>query len=96
MSINLLELIEATDASSRLSPPISLPLQFRASGIEACDHSECFLFSYDLHRLHDDRAPKILMNPTVIVAYSSKWYAWNRFVLHMPIVEWWTCKFHMS
>jgi len=29
------------------------PITFRDSGIDACDHSECFLVSYDLHRLYN-------------------------------------------
>ncbi|WVQ93720.1 hypothetical protein IAU59_000797 [Kwoniella sp. CBS 9459] len=36
---------------SEFSPPLSIPLQFRTSNISACDHSECFLIGYDLHRL---------------------------------------------
>ncbi|OCF36210.1 hypothetical protein I316_02083 [Kwoniella heveanensis BCC8398] len=36
---------------SEFSPPLTVPLQFRTSNISACDHSECFLIGYDLHRL---------------------------------------------
>lgn len=74
-----------------MSPAITTPMKFRTSGIEACDHSECFLFSYDLHRLYDspERPPRIIMNPTVMTAYSPKWWAWRNVVLRIPAVQWW-------
>lgn len=31
----------ATDPQSRHSPPVQLPLSFRTSHLDACDHSEC-------------------------------------------------------
>lgn len=82
----------ASDGFAQSSPPVELPLQFRPSNIEACDHSEAFLLSYDLHRLYADieGRPRILMNPAVQVAYVDKWYHWNNVILRYPIVKWWT------
>lgn len=82
----------ASDGFAQSSPPVELPLQFRPSNIEACDHSEAFLPSYDLHRLYADieARPRILMNPAVQVAYVDKWYHWNNVILRYPIVKWWT------
>ncbi|WVF66089.1 hypothetical protein IAT40_000828 [Kwoniella sp. CBS 6097] len=42
---------------SEFSPPLTTPLQFRTSNISACDHSECFLIGYDLHRLSASSSP---------------------------------------
>lgn len=74
-----------------MSPELTLPLKFRSTGIEACDHSECFMFGYDLHRLYNttERPPRILMNPTVEVAYASNWYTWQTSVLRIPSVRLW-------
>lgn len=76
---------------ARMSPALTEPIQFRSSGIDACDHSECFLFSYDLHRLYEagSGGPKIWMNPSVKTAYEDKWYRWNNVVLRVPVVQWW-------
>ena len=90
----------ATFPNSRSSPDFELPYGFRASGIDACDHSECFLFSYDLHRYYRSldeasgaagppKRPKIYMNPAVKVAYEKRWWVWHNVVLRMPIVKWW-------
>ncbi|TXT04902.1 hypothetical protein VHUM_03985 [Vanrija humicola] len=81
----------ATYTGGRMSPPLSSPLQFRVSGIDACDHSECFLFSLDLNRLYGsaDRPPRILMNPDVRTAYSVKWWKWNDVVLRIPVLKFW-------
>jgi len=78
----------------RESPALNFPIQFRSSGIDACDHSECFLFSYDLHRLYPtrERPPRIYMNPSVKVAYQENWYRWHNHVLRIPIVKWWLGK----
>jgi len=78
----------------RESPALDFPIQFRSSGIDACDHSECFLFSYDLHRLYPtrERPPRIYMNPSVKVAYQENWYRWHNHVLRIPIVKWWLGK----
>lgn len=75
----------------RMSPPLSEPVKFRASHIPACDHSEAFLFSYDLHRLYDSpqRPPRIYMNPTVKVAYSPNWFIWQNVILRVGFVRWW-------
>lgn len=35
----------ATDPQSRHSPPVQLPLSFRTSHLDACDHSECCKFT---------------------------------------------------
>lgn len=74
-----------------MSPPLESPIKFRTSGIDACDHSECFLSSYDLHRLYADveGRPKIYMNPAVKVAYEKTWFHWNNVVLRRPVVQWW-------
>ncbi len=85
----------ATYPNSRMSPTLTLPLKFRESGVEACDHSECFLFSYDLHRLYPtpERPPRIIMNPDVRLAYKTNWWKWHNGVLRIPVVEWWLCEF---
>jgi hypothetical protein len=79
-----------------MSPPLTDPIQFRTSGVDACDHSECFLFSYDLHRYYRateaERRPRILMNPAVRVAYEQRWYHWNNVILRRPFIRWWLCK----
>lgn len=66
-------------------------MKFRSTGIEACDHSECFLFSYDLHRIHNtrERPPRILINPSVKVAYQRHWFRWQNTVLRVPMIKWW-------
>ncbi|WVR03663.1 hypothetical protein IAU60_000658 [Kwoniella sp. DSM 27419] len=74
---------------SEFSPPIANPLQFRTSNISACDHSECFLIGYDLHRIHAETGPKIYMNPTVKVTYEQNWYRWHNVVLRVPMINWW-------
>lgn len=87
--------LPATDPTSRHSPPIQLPLAFRTSHLDACDHSECFLFSYDLHRLYaaeGQRRPRILMNPRVKVAYELRWWYWHNVVLENPVVKFWLGK----
>lgn len=83
--------IAATYPGSVSSPPLSTPLKFRSTGIEACDHSECFLFSYDLHRIHNtpERPPRILINPSVKTAYQRHWYRWHNTVLRIPMISWW-------
>jgi len=75
------------------SPPLTTPLMFRSSGVDACDHSERFLFSYDIHRLHSNpkRPARIVMNPEVRTAYDWRWYAWENYVLRIPVVDWWRC-----
>ncbi|WWD22595.1 hypothetical protein CI109_107088 [Kwoniella shandongensis] len=80
-----------TFPGSRQSPPIELPLKFRSSALDACDHSESFLFGYDLHRLYhsESRPPRIIMNPSVRVAYQENWFRWHNGVLRMPIIRWW-------
>ncbi|WVW82016.1 hypothetical protein I302_104021 [Kwoniella bestiolae CBS 10118] len=80
-----------TYPNSVFSPSLTLPIQFRTSNISACDHSECFLIGYDLHRLYDtvDRPPRIYMNPTVKLAYEKNWYVWHNSVLRIPVVQWW-------
>ena len=88
IKLNLLFI--ATFPGSVLSPPLPSPIQFRDSSSESCDHSECFLFSYDLHRLYGaQRRPKIYMNPTVQVAYDANWYRWHTTVLRIPVVKCW-------
>lgn len=84
-------LTSATFPHAKASPPLTQPLKFRTSGIDSCDHSECFLFSYDLHRLFTDRRPRILMNPRVLTTYDPKWWTWNNVVLRVPVVKWWRC-----
>ncbi|WOO85796.1 uncharacterized protein LOC62_07G009282 [Vanrija pseudolonga] len=81
----------ATYVGGRMSPPLPSPIQFRISGVDACDHSECFLFSLDLHRLYSstDRRPRILMNPDVRTGYSVKWWKWNDVVLRIPVLKFW-------
>ncbi|KAK4683508.1 alpha-1,3-mannosyltransferase, partial [Tremellales sp. Uapishka_1] len=81
----------STYPNTRKSPPLSYPLQFRGSHIDACDHSECFLFSYDLHRIHStpDRPPRIYMNPSVKVAYQANWFRWHTKILRIPVIKWW-------
>lgn len=92
-----------TYSNSRYSPPLELPYRFRSSGIDACDASECFLFSYDLHRHYaalsssgnaskQQQGPKIYMNPAVKVAYSRRWWIWHTIILRTPIVKWWLGK----
>ncbi len=84
----------ASYPGARISPPLDDPIKFRTSGIDACDHSESFLFSYDLHRLYNDpqRPPRIYMNPTVKVAYLPKWYRWQNTVLRIGVVKWYVGK----
>jgi hypothetical protein len=84
--------VSATDDFSQFSPPLEIPLRFRPSNIEACDHSEAFLISYDLHRLYAETegGPRILINPAVQVAYEEKWFYWNNVILRRPIIKWWT------
>lgn len=81
----------ATYPNSVSSPPLNTPLKFRSTGVEACDHSECFLFSYDLHRIHNtrERPPRILINPSVKVAYQRHWFRWQNTVLRVPMIKWW-------
>lgn len=83
--------IIASSPGSRMSPALTSPIHFRTSGVDACDHSECFLFSCDLHRLYheQDRRPRILINPQVRVAYEKTWYHWNNVFLRRPIIRWW-------
>ncbi|WWC66738.1 uncharacterized protein I206_100643 [Kwoniella pini CBS 10737] len=80
-----------TYPNSVFSPTLTLPIQFRTSNISACDHSECFLIGYDLHRLYDsvERPPRIYMNPTVKLAYEKKWFVWHNKVLRVPVIQWW-------
>ena len=75
-----------------MSPPLTDPILFRSSGIDACEHSECFLVAYDLHRLYRsaERPSKIIMNPNVRTAYDTKWWTWNNVILRAPIVQLWT------
>jgi hypothetical protein len=84
--------VSATDDFSQFSPPLEIPLRFRPSKIETCDHSEAFLISYDLHRLYAEieGRPRILINPSVQVAYEEKWFYWNNVILRRPIIKWWT------
>lgn len=84
----------ASDSFSRHSPPLDLPIRFRNSSIDACDHSESFLFSYDLHRLYAkvEGRPRILVNPAVQVAYEDQWFYWNNTLLRYPIIRWWRSK----
>ncbi|KAL1405248.1 hypothetical protein Q8F55_008874 [Vanrija albida] len=81
----------ATYVGGRMSPPLPSPIQFRISGVDACDHSECFLFSLDLHRLYSspERPPRILMNPDVRTGYSVRWWKWNDVVLRIPVLRFW-------
>lgn len=74
-----------------MSPSLADPIKFRTSGVDACDHSESFLFSYDLHRLYHtpQRPPRIYMNPSVKVAYSPNWFKWHNTVLRIGVVRWW-------
>jgi len=83
--------VAATYPWSVSSPEIANPPKFRSTGIEACDHSECFLFSYDLHRIHNtrERPPRILINPSVKVAYKRHWFRWHTTVLRIPAIKWW-------
>lgn len=81
-----------TGLSGTQSPALTTPIKFRTSGIEACDQSECFVFSYDIHRLYPDRRPRIIMNPSVRVAYKKRWWLWRNVVLQMPVVKWWQCE----
>ncbi|WVQ62475.1 uncharacterized protein L199_000615 [Kwoniella botswanensis] len=80
-----------TYPNSVFSPSLTLPIQFRTSNISACDHSECFLIGYDLHRLYDtvDRPPRIYMNPAVKLAYERNWFVWHNTVLRIPVIQWW-------
>ncbi|WWC85998.1 uncharacterized protein L201_000869 [Kwoniella dendrophila CBS 6074] len=79
----------STYPGSVLSPPLDLPIKFRTSNISQCDHSECFLISYDLHRYHSDRQAKIYMNPNVKVAYDQNWFKWHNDILEIPVIHWW-------
>lgn len=81
-------------SGSRKSPNLTDPIRFRTSGIDACDHSECFLFSYDLHRYYNNTVgrPRIVMNPRVKVAYEHNWYHWNNVFLRRPVIRWWLRK----
>lgn len=81
----------ATYLHSLHSPPLSHPMQFRGSLPEdACEHSECFFFSYDIHRsLANRRRPCILMNPKVQVTYTTNWYQWHTEILRLPFVKFW-------
>jgi hypothetical protein len=81
----------ASDPYAEMSPPLEIPIRFRPSAIEACDHSESFLFSYDIHRLYanTEGRPRILMNPAVQVAYTEQWYHWNTIILRHPVVQMW-------
>ncbi|KAK4687636.1 alpha-1,3-mannosyltransferase, partial [Tremellales sp. Uapishka_1] len=76
---------------SRTSPPLGSGPTFRSSGIDACDHSECFLFSYDIHRRYNGtrRPPRIYMNPNVLVAYDANWFKWHTVILRVGVVRWW-------
>lgn len=84
-----------TDPESRDSPDLTMPLQFRTSAIGECNHSECFLLPYDLHRMYKDvkGRPRIWMNPLVKVAYNQNQYDWNNVVLRLPIAKWWRGEF---
>lgn len=84
----------ATYPNTRMSPALTTPIHFRTSGIDACDHSECFLFSYDLHRLYPtpERPPKIIMNPDVRTAYADNWWKWHNGVTRIPVIQWWLCE----
>jgi hypothetical protein len=77
------------------SPAIPSPVKFRGPSYkDACDHSEAFLFSYDIHRrLEGQRPPRIVMNPAVKVAYSLNWYRWRNTILQIPFVRFWQSKF---
>ncbi|ORY35322.1 cryptococcal mannosyltransferase 1-domain-containing protein [Naematelia encephala] len=79
---------------SLASPPLVTPLQFHPSPFQACDHSECFLMSYDLHRLYNttERPARIVMNPQVRVAYEQNWWKWQNVVLRVPIIRFWVGK----
>lgn len=92
IKVGQLTLSLATYPGVRTSPPLASPITFRTSGIDACDHSECFLLSYDLHRFYkatQGRRARIWMNPAVKVAYEDKWFHWNNSVLRLPIIRWW-------
>ncbi|WWC86000.1 uncharacterized protein L201_000871 [Kwoniella dendrophila CBS 6074] len=82
---------DPTYTNSVFSPALTLPIQFRTSNISACDHSECFLIGYDLHRLYDtvERPPMIYMNPNVKLAYEKNWFVWHNKVLRIPVIQWW-------
>lgn len=73
------------------SPKASTPIRFRGPAIPGvCDHSECFLFNYDLHRLYaGERLPRIYMNPAVKVGYDYNWFVWHTSLLRVPAVRWW-------
>nr|XP_018266885.1 uncharacterized protein I303_00865 [Kwoniella dejecticola CBS 10117]OBR89043.1 hypothetical protein I303_00865 [Kwoniella dejecticola CBS 10117] len=79
----------STYPGSVSSPSIDLPIKFRTSEIAQCDHSECFLISYDLHRYHHQRPVKIYMNPKIKVAYEQNWFKWHTVILRVPIINWW-------
>jgi hypothetical protein len=85
------KLTQDTYPGSVSSPELTLPIKFRSSGIQACDHSECFLWSYDLHRLYNDpaRPPRIYMNPSVQVAYDDSWFRWHHTILRWPVIRIW-------
>jgi len=68
---------------ARAAPFIKQDLRFRKSRKdEACFNSECFLICNDLRALG---YPNILVNPNVLVTYSTERYWSNRFVLLSPI-----------
>ncbi|BEI84482.1 hypothetical protein CcaverHIS002_0410860 [Cutaneotrichosporon cavernicola] len=66
----------STYPNSVESPTLTLPLQFRDSGVGALYPSP-------------ERPPRIIMNPDVRVAYRRSWYKWHNGVLRIPVVEWW-------
>lgn len=88
---NRLTFSTATYPHSLHSPPLSHPMRFRGSLPEdACEHSECFFFSYDIHRsLANQRRPRILMNPKVQVTYTVNWFQWHTEILPLPFVKFW-------
>nr|XP_019048948.1 hypothetical protein I302_02728 [Kwoniella bestiolae CBS 10118]OCF27878.1 hypothetical protein I302_02728 [Kwoniella bestiolae CBS 10118] len=85
-------MIDNSSYPHSVSSPVLIhqnPIEFRTSNISQCDHSECFLISYDLHRYYPDRPVKIYMNPEVKVAYERNWFNWHNVVLEIPIIKWW-------
>lgn len=84
-------LLKATSADSMHSPPLRLPVSFRTSSLPECNHSECFLLSYDIHRLHstEERPPRIAIDPRVRVAYQRRWYTYQKQVNEIPVIKWW-------
>lgn len=79
------------DSSSIQSPLPSIPIVLRAALDPECNQSECFLFSYDIHRVcpTKERPPRMGVDPLVKVAYDSRWYALEKEVMDMPRVKWW-------